>query len=144
MADLPGLRFIRPSDVETQVFDWGAIKWMSEARVTSTSSFTAGVVLLEPGKGHERHNHPGCEEILYVVSGQGNQMIDIGGEQWQPIAAGDLVHIPADIFHATINTGWEPLKMLAVYCPPGPEAILRTLPGCKLIPPGESPRGPEP
>ncbi len=140
MADLPGLRFVRPSDVETQVFDWGAIKWMSEPRVTSTSGFTAGVVLLEPGKGPERHNHLGCEEILYVVSGQGNQMIDIGGEQWQPVAAGDLVHIPADIFHATINTGWEPLKMLAVYCPPGPEAILRALPGRKLIPPGASPR----
>lgn len=140
MPDLPGLRFVRPSDVETMVFDWGTIKWMSEPRVTRTSGFTAGVVLLEPGKGHERHNHPGCEEILYVVSGQGNQMIDIGGERWQPIMAGDLVHIPADIFHGTINTGWEPLKMLAVYCPPGPEALLRTLPGCRLIPPGEAPR----
>jgi len=99
---------------------------------------TMGVVLLEPGKGHVRHNHPGSEEILYVVCGQGRQMIDINGERWQPISPGDLVHIPADIFHATINTGWEPLKMIAVYCPPGPEAILRTLPGCRLIAPGES------
>jgi oxalate decarboxylase/phosphoglucose isomerase-like protein (cupin superfamily) len=140
MADLPGLRFVRPSDVETMVFDWGTIKWMSEPRVTNTSGFTMGVVLLEPGKGHERHNHPGCEEILYVVSGQGNQMIDVDGERWQPVAAGDLVHIPADIFHATINTGWEPLKMVAVYSPPGPEALLRRLPGCRLIPSGELPR----
>jgi len=138
MADLTGLRFVRPSDVETMVFDWGTIKWMSEPRVTATSGFTMGVVLLEPGKGHVRHNHPGSEEILYVVCGQGRQMIDINGERWQPISPGDLVHIPADIFHATINTGWEPLKMIAVYCPPGPEAILRTLPGCRLIVPGES------
>ena len=71
MADLPGLRFVRPSDVETMVFDWGTIKWMSEPRVTATSGFTMGVVLLEPGKGHVRHNHPGSEEILYVVCGQG-------------------------------------------------------------------------
>ncbi len=140
MVEIPGLRFVRPSDVETMVFDWGTIKWLSEPRVTHTRGFTMGVVLLEPGKGHARHNHPGCEEILYVISGQGNQMIDIGGERWQPIAAGDLVHIPADIFHSTVNTGWEPLKMVAVYCPPGPEAILRTLPGCRLIPPGELPR----
>jgi len=67
-------------------------------------------------------------------------MIDVDGERWQPVAAGDMVHIPADIFHATINTGWEALKMVAVYCPPGPEALLRTLPGCRLIPPGEPPR----
>jgi oxalate decarboxylase/phosphoglucose isomerase-like protein (cupin superfamily) len=139
MANLPGKRFVKPSVVETMVFDWGTIKWLSEPRVTSTSRFTMGVVLLQPGKGHARHNHPGSEEILYVISGQGNQMIDEEGECWQPIAAGDLVHIPAYIFHATVNTGWEPLKMVAVYSPPGPEAILRLLPGCQLIPPGELP-----
>lgn len=140
MPDLPGRRIVRPPDVETMIFDWGTIKWLSEPRVTGTTGFSAGAVLLEPGRGHERHNHPGSEEILYVVSGQGRQMIDIDGETWQPIAAGDLVHIPADIFHATVNTGWEPLKMIAVYCPPGPEAILRTLPGCRLVPPGETPQ----
>ena len=140
MHNLPGRRFVRAADVETQVFDWGSIKWMSEPRSTQTDRFTVGVVFLEPGKGHARHNHPGSEEILYVVSGQGNQMIDIDGEEWEPIAAGDLVHIPPDIFHATLNTGWEPLKLIAVYSPPGPEALLRSLPDCKVVPPGESPR----
>jgi oxalate decarboxylase/phosphoglucose isomerase-like protein (cupin superfamily) len=56
------------------------------------------------------------------------------------VSEGDVVHIPADIFHATINAGWEPLKMVAVYCPPGPEALLRTLPGVRLIPPGQLPK----
>ena len=64
MADLPGLRLVRPSDVETMVFDWGTIKWMSEPRVTHTSGFTLGAVLLEPGKGHERHNHPGAIDTV--------------------------------------------------------------------------------
>lgn len=136
MAEIPGRRFVTPADVETQVFDWGTIKWLSEPQVTNTDRFTFGVVLLQPGKGHARHNHPGTEEILYVVSGQGKQMMDIGGEKWQPVAAGDLVHIPSDIFHATINTGWEPLKLIAVYAPPGPEALLRQLPGCEILPPG--------
>jgi oxalate decarboxylase/phosphoglucose isomerase-like protein (cupin superfamily) len=140
MTKLAGSRFIRPAEVETQVFDWGMIKWLSEPRVTHTDRFTVGVVVLEPGKGHVRHNHPGCEEILYVISGNGKQMIDIEGERWESISGGDLVHIPADIFHATINDGWEPLKLVAVYCPPGPEAFLRSLPDCKIVPPGESPR----
>lgn len=139
MPDFPGRRFVRSSDVETMLFEWGTIKWMSEPRVTGTRRFTMGIVLLEPGKGHTRHNHPGCEEVLYVVSGVGNQMIDIGGEQWQPIGAGDVIHIPADTFHATINSGWEALKLIAIYSPPGPEAVLRSLPGCRLVPPGESP-----
>lgn len=32
-----------------------------------------------------------------------------------------MVHIPADIFHSTVNMGWEPLKLIAVYSPPGPD-----------------------
>ena len=140
MSDLPGRRFVRPDDIETQVFDWGTIKWYSEPNVTATDRFTMGVVLLEPGQGHARHNHPGCEEILYVISGKGDQMIDVDGEQWEPVTAGDTVHIPADIYHSTVNTGWEPLKLVAIYCPPGPEAFLKTLPGCRVLPPGELPK----
>ena len=67
------------------------IKWLSEPRVTKTQRFSMGVVLLHPGKGHARHNHPGSEEVLYVVSGQGKQMIDMDGEKWESLAAGDLV-----------------------------------------------------
>jgi oxalate decarboxylase/phosphoglucose isomerase-like protein (cupin superfamily) len=139
MSEMPGRRIVTPEAVETQVFDWGTIKWLSEPRVTATERFATGVVILAPGKGHERHNHPGVEEILYVVTGEGRQMIDIGGEKWEALGAGDLVHIPPDIYHATINTGWEPLKLIAVYSPPGPEAFLRTLPGCTIVPPGELP-----
>ncbi|HEV2274571.1 MAG TPA: cupin domain-containing protein [Acidobacteriaceae bacterium] len=139
MPDFTGRRFVQPTDVETMVFDWGTIKWLSEPRVTGTERFSMGVVLLQPGKGHARHNHPGTEEILYVAAGEGRQMIDIDGEEWKPIAAGEMIHIPPDIFHSTVNTGWEPLKLIAVYSPPGPEALLRTMPGCRLLAPGELP-----
>ena len=61
----PGKRFVEPDDVETMMFDWGNIKWFSEPRVTETERFSMGLVILEPGKGHVRHNHPGVEEILY-------------------------------------------------------------------------------
>ena len=71
--------------------------------------------------------------------GLASQMIDIDGEQWESIAAGEMIHIPADIFHSTVNTGWEPLKLIAVYSPPGPEAILRAMPECRVLAPGELP-----
>jgi oxalate decarboxylase/phosphoglucose isomerase-like protein (cupin superfamily) len=136
-------RFVAPEQVETQVFDWGTIKWLSEPRVTSAQRFSTGVVLLAPGKGHTRHNHPGVEEILYVVSGQGEQMVEDGQGRpmRRPITAGMLVHIPADVYHETINTGWEPLKLLAVYAPHGPEALLRAMPECTVLPPGQLPGG---
>lgn len=133
-------RFVRPEDVETLVFDWGTLKWLSEPRVTNAERFSAGVVILEPGKGHTRHNHPGVEEILYVVSGEGEQMVEVDGQPVrEPIKAGMLIHIPPDVYHETINTGWEPLKMIAIYAPHGPEAQLREMPDCRIVPPGEVP-----
>ena len=134
-------RFVKPEDVETQVFDWGTIKWLSEPRVTDADRFTAGVVLLAPGKGHTRHNHPGVEETLYIVSGRGRQMVEDpeGTPVYREVAAGDMIHIPVDAFHETINTSWEPLKIIATYAPHGPEAFLRTLPDVRIVPPGEIP-----
>lgn len=56
------------------------------------------------------------------------------------ITAGQMVFIPDSVFHATENTGWEPLRFLAVYAPGGPEALLRELPDCRIVPAGEPPR----
>lgn len=139
---MAGKRFVKPNDVETQVFDWGTIKWMSEPRVTDAQTFTAGVVLLAPGKGHTRHNHPGVEEILYIVAGTGRQMVedDAGKAMYQEVSAGDMVHIPADVYHETINTGWEAMKLIAIYSPCGPEAFLRGIAN-QVLAPGQLPGG---
>jgi len=126
---------IEPDDVKTQVFDWGTIKWLSE--VAGAERFSAGVVIIEPGKGHLKHTHSGVEEILYVISGKGNQMV--AGEQ-KIITAGMLVHISPGVEHETINIGWEPLKLLAVYSPSGPEKELGKSAECRTIPAGEIPK----
>jgi len=128
--------FIEPADVETQVFDWGRLSWLSEPRTTGTDRFSAGVVVLEPGKGHIRHNHPGVEEILYVIGGKGIQMVEVDGKPVErEVATGVLVHIPPDIYHSTVNTGDGPMTLLAVYSPPGPEALLREMEGVTIEPP---------
>lgn len=139
----PGdMRFVTPDDVETQVFDWGTLKWLAEPRVSRSQRFSQGIVMLLPGKGHTRHNHPDVEETLYVVSGRGRQMVEdaAGNAGYRDVAAGDMVHIPISAFHETINTGWEPLKIVATYAPHGPEASLRSQPGVTILPPGELPR----
>ena len=132
MSHKKGKRFVSAKDVETQVFDWGKIKWLSEPLVTNAEKFSMGVVLLEPGKGHTLHNHPGVEEILYVILGEGEQAVE--GER-RKVGPGTLIHIPPDVFHETINTGWEQMKIVAIYAPPGPEDELRKMPGCKVIQP---------
>ena len=128
--------FVNSEDVSTQLFDWGTLKWMSTPEVTGSERFSAGVVLLEPGKGHDLHTHPDSDEILYFVGGEGEQTI--AGET-RDVGPGEMVFIPAGVEHGTINTGWETLKLLAVYAPPGPEELLAELPECEILPAGELP-----
>ncbi len=121
------------NDVDSLVFDWGTVKILSEPAVTNAERFSFGMVVLEPGKGHERHNHPGAEEIIFVMSGEGEQMVD----DQPPVAVrpGACIYIPTDIYHSTLNTGWEPLRLLIVYAPAGPERLLRDIPGCEVVSP---------
>ena len=128
--------FVTSADVETQVFDWGRLSWLSEPRVTAAEKFSAGLVSLEPGKGHERHNHPYSEEILYVISGKGIQTVELeSGTLEKEIGPGEMVHIPTAVYHSTVNSGDEPMQLIAIYAPFGPEAELRQLDGVQIEPP---------
>jgi len=142
MAGSPGAgQVVRPEDVETLVFDWGRIKWLNEVRETGATSCSSGVVVVDPGRGHQRHDHPDSDESLYIIQGVGEQMLeDVDGTQrHEPLRAGDVVFIPRGIFHATTNVGWEPLRILVVYAPGGPERLVREMPDCEIVPAGQVP-----
>ena len=128
---------IDPNAVPTQTFKWGAIKWYVAPGATAGAVMSFGEVVLLPGMGHDRHNHPVSEEILYVLSGEGEQMID-DGEPF-PVRAGDTIYVPTAVYHSTRNTGWTPMRLLAVYNPGGPERDLETLPDFRELPPGQAP-----
>jgi|AP95_1055475.scaffolds.fasta_scaffold08638_2 oxalate decarboxylase/phosphoglucose isomerase-like protein (cupin superfamily) len=138
------LTFVEKEDVETQVFDWGRLWWLSEPKVTAAERFSTGLVVLEPGKGHARHNHPYSEEILYVISGTGLQTVEGNGPDGpnriveREVGPGTLVHIPTALFHSTVNTGDKPMELIAIYAPFGPEAELRELDGVAIEPPART------
>lgn len=135
MSDLAGAKRIDPRSVSTYSFDWGMVKWFVSPSIND-AALTFGEVVLMPGGGHDRHNHPDAEEILYVLSGQGDQMLD-DGEPF-PVAAGDVIYIPTGVYHSTINSGWEPLRIIAIYNPGGSEQALRTLPDFAEVPVGDT------
>ncbi len=104
MTEIKDKRFVTVDDVETQVFPWGTLQWLSEPRVTGTDNMTSGIVTLNLGKGHDRHNHEGCEEILYVLEGEGDQTIETDDKvEKRIVKKGDLIYIPASAYHSTIN-----------------------------------------
>jgi oxalate decarboxylase/phosphoglucose isomerase-like protein (cupin superfamily) len=128
---------VDPQDVPTQTFDWGSIKWLVTPDATDGAGLTFGEVVLQPGRGHDRHNHPAAEEILYVLSGTGEQMLD-DGEPF-PIGPGDTIYVPTAVYHSTRNTSWAPLRLLALYNPGGAEKALQGLPDFRELPAGALP-----
>jgi oxalate decarboxylase/phosphoglucose isomerase-like protein (cupin superfamily) len=132
------MKKIDPSSLTTQTFEWGAIKWFVTPARTEGAQMAFGEVVLLPGLGHDRHNHPESEEILYILSGEGMQMLD-EGEPF-PVKAGDTIYVPTAVYHSTRNIGWEPLRLLAIYNPGGPEMVLEGLPDFRELPAGTVPR----
>jgi oxalate decarboxylase/phosphoglucose isomerase-like protein (cupin superfamily) len=131
MKTIGRCKVTRKEDVDQLVFDWGKLNFLSDEPTTGAKSFSFGVVELAVDKGHVRHNHPGVDEIIYVVSGEGDQMLD--DQEPVRVKAGDAIWIPKDIFHSTINLGNEPMKLIVVYSPAGAEQALRQDPSVNII-----------
>lgn len=130
--------FVYPKDVDAFGFDWGRLALTCAPEVNGAKTFSAGVVDLPPGQGHSRHNHPGSEEIIFVISGNGEQMVEDpdGNPVVQKVGPGCTVFVPESRFHSTLNTGDQPMQLFVVYSPAGPELGLRDLPDFRIIPKG--------
>ena len=131
-------KLIDPESLPTMSFGWGVIKpLVSEDGLDDAPDVSLMHVVLLPGQGHERHNHPDSDEILYILAGAGDQMVDDG----EPFAVrpGQAVWIPKGAFHSTVNTGWEPMVLLAIYAPAGAEQALKGLPDYVEVAAGSPP-----
>ena len=73
----------------------------------------AEVAVPKPGdKPRGPHRHNGFEECIYVLRGTGVNHSESGQI---PINPGDIVLIPANEKHMTVNTGTEPLVLLCFF-----------------------------
>ena len=131
--------FVYPKDVDAFGFDWGRLALTVGPEVNGATTFSGGVVDLPSGKGHTRHNHPGAEEIIFVISGEGEQMVEdeAGTPVTAKVTAGCTVFVPASRYHSTLNTGTGPMQLFVVYSPAGPERALRELADFRIIPAGQ-------
>ena len=131
--------FVYPKDVSAFGFNWGKLSLTVAPEVNGAARFSGGVVDLPPGQGHSRHNHPGAEEIIFVISGNGEQMVeDENGEPMvEQVGPGCTIFVPESRFHSTLNTSDRPMQLFVVYSPAGPELLLRELPDFRLLPAGQ-------
>jgi mannose-6-phosphate isomerase-like protein (cupin superfamily) len=76
----------------------------------------AEIAVPQPGdKPRGPHLHNGYEECIYVLRGTGVNRSESGDI---PIKPGDIVLIPPNEKHMTVNTGSEPLVLLCFFPTP--------------------------
>ena len=91
---------------------WGTLQWVCNEKLMPGSEQTVGLTTIFAGKHNPVHYHPNCEEVLYVISGQGLQSYD---GRTIPLKAGMTIRIPAKVKHNMVNTGTEPLRTLVSF-----------------------------
>ena len=132
---------VSPNEVETIVSDWVVGKILSEPAITGVNSLSAVSIYFDPGQGHTRHQHTGADQLIFIISGEAEMMIEFteGQPEYRLVRAGDLVTIPKNAWHSTMNHNWEPVKILAIYSPAGVESGMRSAASFKVLAPSVVP-----
>ncbi len=92
--------------VEPTPLSWGQLVWLIGEEHTPGAEQTLGVVTIQPGKRNPLHQHPNCEELLYVLEGEADHKL---GDEMYRITAGDVIRIPRGVPHWARATGDTPL-----------------------------------
>jgi mannose-6-phosphate isomerase-like protein (cupin superfamily) len=92
--------------------EWGTLQWVCNGKLIPGAEQTVGLATVLPGKQNPVHHHPNCEEVLYVISGEGMQSYD---GRSVPLRTGMTIRIPANVKHNLVNTGTEPLRTLVTF-----------------------------
>ncbi len=98
-----------------QLFEWGQIEWIYEPNSNdSMNIINVGITTIFQNKRQHSHIHYGNEQVIYVLSGKGIQLIE---DKISNINKGLIYHIEAGSVHETINNGDEPIKQLVISVP---------------------------
>jgi quercetin dioxygenase-like cupin family protein len=105
--------FVTDNDqLREEVFPWGTLKWLCNAKLSPGALQTVGLCHIAPGQRNPRHFHPNCEEVLHMLSGNGQHSFDDDAIE---LKAGMTIRIPAGVTHNMSNTGTEPIVCLIVF-----------------------------
>ncbi|TDQ33763.1 cupin domain-containing protein [Aureibacillus halotolerans] len=101
--------------------NWGKIQWLCGEQIDPNSEMTFGMVYINAGDENDRHIHPNCEELIFVLSGECDHTL---GDEVHHLSPGMMLRIPRGVPHNARVTTWEPCRMIIVYSAPDRETIL--------------------
>lgn len=99
---------------DEQHFTWGKVQWIDLTDGAQKAVMSASVATMYPKKEQQFHYHFGYEELIYGIKGETYQYSN--GKK-VTLAAGDMVHIPAEGSHRMYNPGNEDAHFLSIVNP---------------------------
>lgn len=92
--------------------EWGGLQWLCGKEIDPESEMTFGMVFIHPGTSNNRHYHPNCEEVIFVLSGECDHTL---GDEVYHLKPGMMLRIPRNVMHNATVTSWEPCRMIIAY-----------------------------
>jgi mannose-6-phosphate isomerase-like protein (cupin superfamily) len=102
-------------DGETQKlpFEWGSLTWFANAALGNSEDMTVGKCVLKPGEGNPLHYHPNCSEVLVVLQGTIEHVIEEG--RTVELNTGDCINIPVRLPHRARNISSDDAILLIAF-----------------------------
>jgi len=107
-------RFVLRKDAPVDSRPWGPHLWACKPGLVATRHLLVVQVDMPPGTAHAFHRHPGREEVLWIIDGQGELWVD---REKMLLGPGDSAFIPMDTVHGIYNDSDGLLRFLAVLSP---------------------------
>ena len=92
-----------------QKTSWGQVEWLTEGK--NTQAMSIGIVSIDPKVRQEPHIHYENEQFIYILQGEGLDIVDGASRLIHP---GMFYYLPPNITHETVNSGDTPLRHLMV------------------------------
>lgn len=110
------MNLVRESEIAEIDLPGRKLRWLFHPDGHVAKHCSMNVVVIRPGETvSPAHSHPNGEEIIYVVSGGGQVLVD--GEV-SALSEGSAVLFSQGSVHMVRNNGTKPLKLACFFAPP--------------------------
>jgi quercetin dioxygenase-like cupin family protein len=120
--DKPKVAVMRPTEIPSEDYAWGKLQWLTSKNINGARELTLGHTIVETGGRNPLHRHPNCEEVLYVIAGEIEHIVE--GTPNLRMKAGEAILIPRNAKHQAINIGKGPAELLVAFSSSERETII--------------------
>lgn len=110
-----GVRVLKPKVDGAKFVMGNGVNWKVIYPEMGGKNITLNYVEHAPGVTFTPHVHERSEDVIVILKGRGHI---VSNDDFIPFEAGDVLYVPAGVYHGTTNTGDEPLIMFSCQAPP--------------------------